>query len=65
MQIFDTTIKEILSERLEALENHFDADVVFYFGPIDPQVYNGKDFVPGSATWIRLRNCLRKRNQER
>lgn len=34
MQIFDITIKEILNERLEKLEQHFDADVLFYYGQI-------------------------------
>ncbi len=34
MQIFDSTIKDILNERLDALEKHFDADIVFFFGEI-------------------------------
>lgn len=34
MQVFDSTIKETLTERLNALERHFDADVVFYYGEI-------------------------------
>lgn len=38
MQIFDTTILNILSERLAALEGHFDADVVFYYGEIHPTI---------------------------
>ena len=38
MQIFDTTINEILTDRLAALESHFEADVVFYFGPIQPGI---------------------------
>jgi membrane-bound ClpP family serine protease len=38
MQIFDNTIKDILSERLNALEEHFEADVVFYYGEIHPTV---------------------------
>jgi hypothetical protein len=29
MQVFDSTVKGTLNERLEALERHFDADVVF------------------------------------
>lgn len=37
MAIFDVTINEVLSERLTALEKHFDADVIFYFGDIDPR----------------------------
>ena len=36
MQIFDSTIKDILSERLAALEKHFEADVIFYYGEIFP-----------------------------
>lgn len=36
MQIFDSTIRETLSSRLAALETHFGADVVFYFGEIHP-----------------------------
>ncbi|MCB0649439.1 MAG: ATP-dependent Clp protease proteolytic subunit [Saprospiraceae bacterium] len=36
--IFDKTISEILIERLIALENHFNADVLFYFGEIRESV---------------------------
>ena len=36
MQVFDSTIKETLTKRLLALEEHFDADVVFYYGEIHP-----------------------------
>lgn len=36
MRVFDSTIKETLSERLNALESHFAADVVFYYGEIHP-----------------------------
>lgn len=32
--IFDSTIHEILNERLNKLEVHFNADFLFYFGPI-------------------------------
>lgn len=32
--IFDSTIHDILNERLHQLEMHFNADVVFYYGPI-------------------------------
>lgn len=32
--IFDSTIHSILNERLDALEKHFEADVIFYFAPI-------------------------------
>lgn len=34
MLILDETIKSILSERLQALEKHFEADVIFYYGEI-------------------------------
>src|SRR5579871_4670384 len=36
MQIFDSTIKDILTERLANLEAHFEADVLFYFGGMMP-----------------------------
>lgn len=32
--IFDSTLHEILNKRLGELENHFDADFLFYYGPI-------------------------------
>lgn len=32
--IFDSTIHNILNQRLEALETYFNADVIFYYGPI-------------------------------
>lgn len=32
--IFDSTIHSILNERLDALEKHFKADVIFYYAPI-------------------------------
>lgn len=32
--IFDSTIQEILNNRLAKLEQHFDADVIFYYGSI-------------------------------
>lgn len=35
MLIFDATIKDILGERLLALETRFDADVGFFYGVID------------------------------
>lgn len=40
MQMFDSTIQTILNERLEALEKHFDADIVFYVGPIFASLEN-------------------------
>jgi len=46
VQVFDQTIKELLNERLEALEKHFDADVVFYFGEIHPfMIRPFRDFI--------------------
>ncbi|MEO5789926.1 serine dehydrogenasease [Gelidibacter sp.] len=32
--IFDSTLHEILNNRLGELENHFDADFLFYYGPM-------------------------------
>ncbi|MBY0482134.1 MAG: serine dehydrogenasease [Chitinophagaceae bacterium] len=32
--IFDSTLHDILNERLAKLESHFNADVIFYYGPI-------------------------------
>ena len=32
--IFDSTLHEILNDRLDKLEKHFKADVIFYYGPI-------------------------------
>jgi len=32
--IFESTIHEILNERLDDLEKHFNADFLFYYGPI-------------------------------
>ena len=32
--IFDSTLHEILNERLDKLEKYFNADVIFYYGPI-------------------------------
>jgi hypothetical protein len=34
MQVFDSTVKDILNEKLVELEQHFQADVVFYYGEI-------------------------------
>jgi hypothetical protein len=38
MLIFDSTIKEMLNQRLAALEAHFQADCIFYHGEIHPYV---------------------------
>ena len=44
--IFDSTIQDILNERLAALENHFQADVIFYYGPIGPSLEKPfRDFI--------------------
>jgi len=32
--IFDSTLHDILNDRLSKLETHFDADVIFYYGSI-------------------------------
>jgi len=46
MQIFDAAIKEALNQRLEALEEHFKADVVFFYGAIQiPLVRPFRDFI--------------------
>jgi hypothetical protein len=46
MQVFDSTIKDTLNERLAALEKHFGADVVFYHGEIHPFVAKPfRDFI--------------------
>jgi membrane-bound ClpP family serine protease len=45
-QVFDNTIKETLNERLRALESHFNADVIFYFGIINPSLEKAfRDFI--------------------
>lgn len=36
MYNFDSTVKKVLTERLEKIENHLDSDVVFFFGAIQP-----------------------------
>jgi hypothetical protein len=38
MREFDTHVKEILKGQLKAVEDHFDADCIFYFGPIFPSI---------------------------
>ena len=38
LNIFDSTIKNILNEQLEKLENYFNADVIFFFGTISPYI---------------------------
>jgi hypothetical protein len=44
--LFDATIKDLLSDRLRALEEHFEANVVFYYGEIHPAIAKSfRDFM--------------------
>ena len=46
MNPFDTTVKEILNKHLLGLEEHFEADVIFYYGEIHPSYSKTfRDFV--------------------
>ena len=46
MQVFDSTIKETLNERVTALEQRFQADVAFYYGEIHPFIAKPfRDFI--------------------
>lgn len=46
MQIFDKTMEEILNQKLKGLEDHFQADVIFYCGPIAPGIIKYfRDFI--------------------
>jgi hypothetical protein len=38
MRELDIQVKQGLAERVRALEHHFDADVIFFFGPIYPSI---------------------------
>ena len=38
MQEFDKHVKDQLKDRLTVIEDHFDADCIFYFGPIFPSI---------------------------
>lgn len=59
MEIFDHTIKEVLRERLERLEQHFKADVVFYFGEIHPSLAkNFRDFIEDLSSQKTKRDTL-------
>jgi len=59
MEIFDHMIQEVLRDRLERLEKHFESDVVFYFGPIDPGLTKGfRDFIEKLAPDKTKRNRL-------
>lgn len=51
MQVFDKTIEQILSERLAALEQHFEGDVIFYYGEIHPSIIKTfRDFIERRVT---------------
>ena len=46
MREFDNQIRETLRQRVVAIENHLEGDVVFYFGPIFPSVQKRfRDFI--------------------
>lgn len=45
-RIFDEAVKDILNQRLEALEEHLEADVIFFYGEIQPSVEKTfRDFI--------------------
>jgi hypothetical protein len=59
MQIFDDTIKEILSQRLVSLEEHFQADVIFYYGEIHPSIEKFfRDFIEKLREEDPPKDCL-------
>lgn len=44
--IFDKTIHDILDERLKKLEDHFESDVIFFYGPIGDYIEKPfRDFI--------------------
>ncbi len=44
--IFDKTVHDILNERLEKLETYFNADVIFFYGPIGDYIEKPfRDFI--------------------
>jgi hypothetical protein len=46
MELLDATIRQTLTERLTALEQRFDGDVVFFYGPLDhDQIRPFRDFI--------------------
>ena len=46
MNILNDAIKEELNRRLIELEKYFDSDVIFYYGPIEPEVVKSfRDFI--------------------
>lgn len=45
-QIFEETIKDTLNKRLRKLEEYFEADVIFYYGEIQPSLEKAfRDFI--------------------
>ena len=46
MREFDNQIRETLRQRVVAIEDHLEGDVIFYFGPIFPSVQKRfRDFI--------------------
>ena len=46
MQELDKHVKDLVGERLEKIEEHFEADCIFYYGPIVPSIKSTfRDFV--------------------
>jgi hypothetical protein len=46
MDMFDVATKEELNKRLIELENHFEADVIFFYGPLAPELIKFfRDFI--------------------
>lgn len=46
MREFDTQIRELAKDRIVALEQHLDADVIYLYGPIFPSLEKGfRDFI--------------------
>lgn len=59
MQLLDETVKTAVTAHLQALEAHFEGDVVFYYGSIDSGVVRPfRDFVEKMAD---ATTCKRKR----
>jgi Serine dehydrogenase proteinase len=56
--IFDETFHNILKERIQALEDHFDADFLFYYGPIHDSIEN-----PFRDALEELNDSLPKKNR--
>jgi len=57
--IFDTTLHEILNKRLSDLEQHFNADFLFYYGPITDSLDKPfRDLIEELKTEQKARNTL-------